>query len=251
MYHTKKIGKGFYYFIVLCALGVHSVLFMSCSARIEGTLKADASAELNVRASLDPAMSQVIRSMSRSSGNRNTNANQPVIDGPAIARSFSVAPGIKTVTFRNTTPSTIEGTISITRVGDFLTIPRQVGGSRFISYEQRGQGGKITIILDRENGPKVLSLISEDVVDYLSSLFAPIASGEVLTRAEYLELVTSVYKKPVADEISAARIRASINFPRAITRIQGGIAKGALAEFNIPLLDILVLDRPVRYEVEW
>jgi tRNA(Ile2) C34 agmatinyltransferase TiaS len=136
-------------------------------------------------------------------------------------------------------------------VGDFLTIPRQVGGSRFISYEQRGQGGKMTIILDRENGPKVLSLISEDVVDYLSSLFAPVASGEVLTRVEYLELVTSVYKKAVADEISAARIRASINFPRTITRIQGGIASGARAEFNIPLLDILVLDRPLRYEVEW
>jgi hypothetical protein len=249
MYHTPKISKGFYYLIVLCALCVHSVLFVSCSARIEGTLKADASAELDVRASLEPAMSQVIRSMSRSSGN--TNANQPVIDGPAIARSFSVAPGIKAVTFRNTTPSIIEGTISIARVGDFLTIPRQVGGSRFISYEQRGQGGKITIILDRENGPKVLSLISEDVVDYLSSLFAPVASGEVLTRIEYLELVTSVYKKPVADEISAARIRASINFPRTITRIQGGIASGARAEFNIPLLDILVLDRPLRYEVEW
>jgi hypothetical protein len=247
MYHTKEINKGFYYFIVLCAFCV--VLFMSCSARIEGTLKADASAELNVRATLDPAMSQVIRSMSRSSGN--TNANQPVIDGPAIARSFSTAPGIKAVTFRNTTPSTIEGTISITRIGDFLTIPRQVGGSRFISYEQQGQGGKMTIILDRENGPKVLSLISEDVVDYLSSLFAPVASGEVLTRAEYLELVASVYKKPVADEISAARIIASINFPRTITRIQGGIASGARAEFNIPLLDILVLDRSLRYEVEW
>jgi hypothetical protein len=237
------IKKSLVSLLVMCAL------FASCSARIEGSLKADASAELSLRASIEPGMTALIRSFSRVSGN--TNAGQPVIDGPAMARSFSVAPGIRAATFRNTSPSVIEGTISVSRIGDVLAVPRQVGGSRFISYEQRAQGGKITISLDRASGPRVITLISPDVVDYLSALMAPVATSEVLSQTEYVELVTSVYGKAVADEIKAARVRALIDFPRSITRMQGGVFSGARAEFTIPLLDLLVLERPLRYEVEW
>jgi hypothetical protein len=86
---------------------------------------------------------------------------------------------------------------------------------------------------------------------YLSALMAPIATGEALTKPEYLALVTSVYGKAIADEISSSSIRASVNFPGAIQRIKGGTYSGRRADFDIPLLDILVLETPLSYEVVW
>jgi hypothetical protein len=80
---------------------------------------------------------------------------------------------------------------------------------------------------------------------------APIATGEAMTRSEYLALVASVYGKAIADEIASSSIRASVNFPGTIQRIKGGNFSGRRADFDIPLLDILVLETPLSYEVVW
>jgi len=72
-----------------------------------------------------------------------------------------------------------------------------------------------------------------------------------MTTREYLDLVASIYSRLLANEIAEARIRATIDFPRPITSIQGGAFVGRRAEFDISLLDILVLEQPLRYEVSW
>jgi hypothetical protein len=80
---------------------------------------------------------------------------------------------------------------------------------------------------------------------------APIATGENLNKAEYLELVASMYNKAISDEISGSRIRASIDFPGAITGVKGGTFSGRRADFDISLLDLLILETPLVYEVQW
>jgi len=80
---------------------------------------------------------------------------------------------------------------------------------------------------------------------------APVATGEVMTRAEYLTFVASIYGKDIADEIASSSIRASVDFPGVIQRVKGGTFTGRRAEFEIPLPDILVLEKPLSYEVVW
>jgi hypothetical protein len=107
------------------------------------------------------------------------------------------------------------------------------------------------ININRANGPSVIELLSSDVSDYLNALMAPIASGEEITRSEYLELISSFYNRGISDEIASSRIRSSIEFPGAITGIRGGTFSGRRATFDIPLLDLLVLETPLIYEVNW
>jgi hypothetical protein len=80
---------------------------------------------------------------------------------------------------------------------------------------------------------------------------APIATGEVLTKAEYFALVSSIYGPAVADEIQSGAIHASIRFPGPISAVKGGSWSGSRAEFDIPLADLLVLETPLVYEVQW
>jgi hypothetical protein len=222
------------------------ILFPSCTARINGSLAEDGSAELTVQAALEPKMAALIYSVSALMG---SSGEQPIIDGPRIGRSLAAAPGIKSASFHNTSPTAIEGSISVSQVDAFLAIPANRGGGRFIRYDQAES--QVVIEVDRVSGPEILALISPEVVDYLSMLMAPVATGEVLSRAEYLGLVRSVYGKAVTDEIAAARIYASITFPRPISRIRGGTASGNRADFDVPLLELLVLETPLSYEVSW
>jgi hypothetical protein len=103
--------------------------------------------------------------------------------------------------------------------------------------------------------PRLIALISPDAVGYLSTLLAPAATGEVLTKTEYLDLVASIYDKPgdrsLSNEIAAARIHAVISFPGTISAVRGGTFSGNQARFSIPLLDLLVLEQALDYEVIW
>jgi hypothetical protein len=105
--------------------------------------------------------------------------------------------------------------------------------------------------LDRESGPEIIGLISRDAADYLSTLMAPLATGEKLTKTEYLALVSSIYDKAVADEIARSKLSAVFAVPGRVRSARGGAFTGREARFEVPLLDILVLEQPLDYEIVW
>ncbi|MDR3336616.1 MAG: hypothetical protein LBT16_05365 [Treponema sp.] len=234
---------------------ITTVLFFSgCAARVEGALHRDGSADLALEASLQPRMEALVRGLSALIGDPQARqADQPLLDAAEITKSLSSAPGISSVYLQNLGLASIAGTIQISRVDQFLLLPNTQTGVRFITYTpaQGSVEGRLTIELNRTTGPQVLALFSENVRAYLSALMAPVATGENLNKSQYLDNVTSIYTKPVADEIAAARINMVLTFPGAITAVRGGTFSGNQAQFEIPLTDFLVLNPPLRYEVSW
>jgi hypothetical protein len=238
----------------MCFLVLFSLFFASCAARISGSLQANGQAALNIYAALEPRMTALIARLANA-GSPVPGGQQsvPILNGPAISASMSAAPGVASVSFKNTAPSAIEGPVKVSRIGDFLA-GGKTGG--FISFEQSppgapSGGGRCVISINLDSGPKILALISPDIGDYLAAIMAPLATGEVLTKAKYLEEVSLVWGKGIADEIANASIRASIDFPGQVQSVKGGTFSGRKAEFNIPLLDLLVLETPLSYEVTW
>ena len=223
-----------------------SLIFMSCASQINGRLGADSAGDFTVSASLQPRISAIIRSFQTLAGNAKPDGL--IIDGGAIAQSMSSAPGIASVSFRNASPGSIEGPVKISKIGDFLAIS---GRSGFISFEQQNGAGRCSVNISLGDGPRLLSLISAEITDYLYALMAPLATGEALTKAEYIVLVGSVYGRGIADEISGSLIHAAVEFPGQVQSAQGGTFSGRRAEFDIPLLDLLVLETPLHYEVVW
>jgi hypothetical protein len=224
---------------------LYCVIFTpSCTARISGPLAADGSAALAVSVSLEPRMAALITRLSAAGGQKSIH----ILDGPAIARSMSNAPGIASVSFANTASAAIEGPLRISVIGDFLAVGSRGG---FITFEQASSGGRCVISINRETGPQILSLLSSEITGYLEAIMAPLATGEKLSKTGYLEEVSVVYGKAVSDEIAGSVIHASIDFPGQVANARGGSFSGKRAEFNVPLLDLLVLETPISYEVVW
>jgi len=215
----------------------------SCGGRINGSVSANGSAVFSVEMSLGQRISSVIRSLNSAGGQDGS----LILDGNAIAKSMSID-GMTSVNLRNTAPAAVEGEIRVSDINRFLYAGEKSG---FIKFEPKTGGGSCTININIDNGPLVLENLSPEIADFLSALMAPIATGEVLNKSEYQQLVASFYNKAISDEISASRIRASIEFPGAITGVKGGTFSGRKAEFDIPFLDLLVLETPLIYEVNW
>jgi hypothetical protein len=228
-------------------IGFALAVLVSCNARVQGRLEADSSGEFTVSAVLEPRISSLIRSLREFAG---YGSGENVIDGGDISRSMAASPGVAAASFRNRGPAAIEGPVTISRIADFLAPAGAASG--FITLETVGGGlSRLTISLNRESGPGMLALLSPDIGDYLSALMAPLATGEELGKAEYLELVGAIYSGAVADEISRGSIRAFIDFPGGVVSVKGGAFSGKRAEFVIPLVDLLVLETPLVYEVTW
>ena len=235
---------------LISIISLFIAVFASCHARISGVLQGNGQADLQISASLEPRMATLLKRLSNVSGDGQTDIS--FLDGPAISASFSNAPGVTSVNLKNTSVNAIEGPVKILNVNTFLSHNIAASEKSFINFTQNNSGtGRCTVNLDLKSGPLILANISPDITEYLSALMAPIATGEILTKNKYLQEVSSVYGKHIADEIAAARLLASIEFPGTVTSVKGGTFSGRKADFNIPLLDILVLETPLSYEVEW
>jgi hypothetical protein len=219
----------------------------SCATRIDGSLASNGASQMSVSTSLMPRITSLVRTLAAAGGQENS----LLLNGPALAKSMTdSSSGNVTASFKNTSPSAIEGNLNIKNINRFLS---SLSGKaeRFVEFEQDKNGGKCKFYIDLDGGYEILNLISPEIAAYLSVLMAPVATGEEMTKAEYLALVSSVFSKAVSDEIAFARIRINVSFPGQVTSAAGGTFKGKSAEFDIPLLDVLVLETPLTYEVSW
>jgi hypothetical protein len=195
-------------------------------------------------------MTALIKSMIAAGGQTAAGGqeNIQILDGQAISKSMSGAPGIDSVSLKNTSQTSVDGHVKISKMNLFLN---EVKGKEFINFEQGSAGGKCVFSVNIENSQLILEHFSKDISDYLNAIMAPAATGEKMTKTEYLEIVASFYNKGISDEIAASRVRVSIDFPGAVTSAKGGTFSGKKAVFEIPLLDLLVLETPLVYEVNW
>jgi hypothetical protein len=236
-------------FAILAAV----VLLASCTSQINGVLREGGSADLTIQAALEPNMSALIRSLNIMMGKPQETL---LLDAASISQSLAASPGVGRVSLRNTAPAALEGTVAISRAGDFLS---SSGSTNLISFSETPSGGRshgrFLVTLDRSNAPALMALLSADAIDYLTALMAPVILEEYTPRAEYLGLVSSLYGNALANEISVAVIHVAIDFPGPITSSStsrtGLSVSGSRAIFIIPLLDLLLLERPLSWEVVW
>jgi hypothetical protein len=235
-----KIHKFYGLFLAILPL-------FSCATRIDGALASNGASQLSVSTSLMPRITSLVRTMAAAGGQQ----DGLILDGQAISKSMTdSSSGNVSASFNNTSPSAIDGNLNIRNINRFL-FSLSGNAERFVEFEQGKNGGKCKFYIDLSGGPEILNLISPEIADYLNVLIAPLATGEEMTKTEYLALVSSIFNKAVSDEIAASRIRISIGLPGQVTGATGGTYKGKTAEFDIPLLDILVLETPLTYEVTW
>ena len=219
------------------------VLFPSCSGRINAQLAQNGSGNVELQAGLEPNMTALIRSFFSLGGAQAGS----LLDAAALNRSLQAASGISSAALQNTGQERVEGTIGISQINDLLN----AGANRFVQYEAGASSGKLAIHLDKSITPQILKQIYPEAVDYLSALMAPAATGEALSKVDYLMLVESVYGRPLANEISAARVTAAITMPGAVKSVKGGTYSGSVALFDIALVDLLVLEQPLDYDITW
>jgi hypothetical protein len=237
-------------FFIFAAL----MVFISCSTRLNCEIHSDGRADLVLNSALTPAMDGLLKNLAvRSRGDES-----PALDASLLNKAFERITGIESAALRNTAENRVDGRIVISNIGlffkhaaDAVSMQNAIKQAPFAVWEQGPYGGSFKAAINRDTGQQLLLLLTPELVDYLSALMAPIATGEIIDKAAYLELVGSVYGKAIAAELPRAELLLTIDFPGPVEYVSGGVYRGNHTEFKLPLLDMLVLDEAVVYEVRW
>lgn len=116
--------------------------------------------------------------------------------------------------------------------------------------------GELVVSLTKESVNAAVTLMPEDTILYLDLLMAPVFSGESLDEEEYVQLVSSMYGKKIADELAESRFTLTItgNSPvkNATLTGQGQVkTDNGKAVFSIPLTALLVMAEPITGRVSF
>ncbi|MDR0558137.1 MAG: hypothetical protein LBG43_09810 [Treponema sp.] len=249
-----KLTPPFAVRVAFAALAAQAFVFASCSGRISGVLREDGSGVITIQSALQPSVAALVSAVSGNAA--------PILDAQSIALSMRNAQGVAAVSMRNITPSSVEGSVSVSQANDFLAAPG-VQTQRLITYEQTTGGGRLSIALNRATAPQFVRLLSSDAEDYLSCLMAPGLTTDwqyILTKADYIRQLKATYNSlrnarglgnALASELESATISIALDFPGAVRSAQGGTFSGKRAEFVVPVIDLLTLEKPLAYEVVW
>ncbi|MDR0910881.1 MAG: hypothetical protein LBM77_14085 [Spirochaetaceae bacterium] len=229
---------------ILAVIALSVMVFAACNGEINGSINEDGSGSFTVETVL-------IKSLVPQFG-KTLSASQ-------VEASFKNAPGISSISMkdRGNGFGAIGGEVLVNNIGDFLKIPAVLtshtgNAKQFIDYDS---AGRITVTINRDTSPAIISLLSQDMQDYLSVLQPPVLMGTVLSKAAYLkQLKVFGYNDAMISELDKAKITVNIEFPRPLKEIKGGV-KSAKNErsgvFDLALIDLMVLEKETVWQAIW
>lgn len=217
-----------------------SVLFFSCSARYDVVVGKDGSAKADFSASVGVRTATLITNLAGSAAS----SKILILDALAVSKALKASSAVSSISLLNPDSRSLSGSVGVSRFDRFLS-------PRFIRVRNVDSGGFVTFTIDRAIAPEILASLSPEIEDYLSALMAPIVTGEKLGGEEYLSLVSAVYGEGVAREIREAKVVISLKLPGPAVSVEGGSAVGGAAEYRLPLIDFLTLEKPIRMEASW
>jgi len=241
---------------VLMSLSI--AMFASCTSSINGVFNVGGKLEISLNCAFLPRITMLIKKLSES----NTDV---LIDAKHINDSLSAISGIGNVDFKNS-GSRIIGKFTIDNIDRFISInaadntktanDANAANStnvqrQFITRTISGSSTYYKIYLNRELGGGLVGTLLPELRAYLSAIAAPIATGETLDKDEYLDTVKDIYGVPLSQEIAGSMITIKLTFPSKVKSAAGKniTSSGSSVTINMPLVDILVLDNDISYDI--
>lgn len=113
--------------------------------------------------------------------------------------------------------------------------------SKIISSERIGGKNQMTLMLSPESVRAIYNALPERTRSYIDLFMSPVITGDTMPKSEYTELVSMVYGKLLADELLGASLSLVLSAPN----------KKAQQKFSVPIIDLLLLEKPMSFSISW
>ncbi len=242
-YASIPSGRPAVRFAALALAAFAALAFTACAASMSVSLKGDRSATAAVRIELP---GEVAAKLAQLRGDPAGSA-LPLVD-PALVRAGAAEKGIRVVEARALGERGFSGIFEIADLGAFSE--RSLGA---VTLAVSATGGSLSVTIDRSNAAELFALFPGIDPYLVEALSPPALDGSDLTRDEYREMLGALLGTKSLPALDAAAVELAVELPGAplASGTIGFAVAGRSAKASIKLLDLLVLERPIRLRASW
>jgi hypothetical protein len=224
-----------------------TVLLTACSSSLAATLRPDGSAALSIQADIPSPLAARFRALS--GGGRKDAKPLPLFDAEAIRESIAKRPYLAISSLSVPNPDSLRAEIAIKKVVD-LAQAEEIKKSGLVSVAAGPGWTELRIRLDRGGASASIALFPGIDPYLIDALSPPVLEDEPLTAVEYrMNLKTILASAMPAME--AAAITVSLAAPGQVLSSGGGALAGNVLTTKIPIIDALVLEKPIEFWIRW
>ncbi|MGA2639266.1 MAG: hypothetical protein ABSG21_00010 [Spirochaetia bacterium] len=230
-----------------CLLG--ALALASCTANQTIAIANDGSGTFVMHAEVSPLLRDYLASLAELSGNASPLKEGRVFDAAAIRKDFQSRPGIFVRKVSTPTSSVLDLELGFNSLQDLLRSQDALKDTGALALVDAGDRSTLRLHLDRATWSQLAGLFPS-LRDPLVAQLGPQGSGQV-TDDDYLAMIRFSMGEDAPGLLKKSFITMTIQPPGEIISQSGGTISGGGVVFRIPVLRILVLDRPLDYSVTW
>ncbi len=225
------------------------LLTVSCTMSNTIVVKGDGSGTVAVRVEISKLFKEYLVSMAEVAGQEQIAKEGKLFDLKEIQKGFEGRPGVTVKRLASPKPETLEVDLAFRSIQEVFASDDALKSTGVISFTQTNGTKTVKVHLDRANY-KQTSVLFPGLSNPLFEGMGP-QPNDAITEAEYLEMI----KFSLGDEgpalVKKSFIEMAIRPEGEIVSQTGGAVTNGTVVFRIPLLRLLLLDKPLDYSVSF
>ena len=235
----------------IIAIAICALTALSCSGRLETSIRGDSSARMTLRLEVPEALSARVRQIGGIS------AKAALFNAPGLKQEFA---GRKTILLVDVSSPSLDSLTSVIWVpdiralsGDRSLVPEGMIGFKFLpAAGNQSAQRELSLSLTKANAAAAFSLFPGIDKKLIDSLSPPALEKDSITAEEYrMNLESVIIGKKAMPAFDACALNITITAPKTILSSSGGNAQGQTFKVKIPLFDLLTLEKPVYFALRW
>jgi hypothetical protein len=211
------------------------------------TIKSDGSGTLAMHVEVTRLLHEYVAQLSEVSDKPVLGPGGRFFDAESIRKDFESRPGI--IVTKAATPSndSMDLELSFDSIQNIFTQDESLKNTAALAYSESGGKKTIRLHLDRNNYPQ-LARTFPLLANPAFAAFGP-QVNDATTDDEYLEMVRFSIGDDAPALLKRSFVTLTLDPEGEILSQTGGEVTGGAAVFRIPLLRLLILDKPLDYSV--
>ena len=233
--------------VVLSCLALAALPLASCAVNQTLEVSGDGSGTLSTHAEVSPILRDYLSSLAEVSGGAGPLKDGRVFDAPSIRKDFQARPGVAVLKAETPTTSSLDLDLGFDSLQDALRSQGALGAVGAITVADNGGSTTLKLRLDRSTWGQLVSLFPP-LRDPIVQQLGPQGTGKV-TESDYLEMIRFSMGDTAPGLLKKSFFTLTVRPEGQIVSQAGGTLGDGAVVFRIPVLRVLVLDRPLEYSV--
>jgi hypothetical protein len=236
-------------FVLLAFAGAVLIAAGACTMKQTALVNVNGSGEVGFNIDVEPFLLDTLTDMAALAGETNTLPDGQLFDVPQIKKDFAEQQGLELIGISTPRPEKLNGTFSFENIEAVFKSQEELAQAGIITLKKQGAETVLTVHLDKENYKQVSGLFPI-VQTPIFEMFGP-QEGENITESEYYEIVALAFGDAGERGLRRSFIELTIDVEGEIVSQSGGRIDGNSVVFTIPLIKVLMLEKPLSYSIRF